>query len=60
MDHKTFLSILQQRFGVADSALNSFDSFMYRIPRILSIYRLEYPTQLQFTVVFLKVPLFAQ
>ena len=26
VEHQTFLSILQQRFGVADSALNSFNS----------------------------------
>jgi len=32
----------------------------YQVAHILSIYRLTYPTQLQFTVVFLKVPLSAQ
>jgi len=28
VDHQTFLSILQQRFGVADSALNWFKSYL--------------------------------
>jgi len=53
VDHRTFLSILQQRFGVTDSALNWFNSYLSQN------YRLVYPTQLQFTVVFLKIPLSA-
>jgi len=28
VDHQTFLSILQRRFGVADSALNWFNSYL--------------------------------
>ena len=55
VNHQTFLSILQQRFGVADSALNWFQSYLSGRTHLSSGV-----SELLFSAESLKVPLSVQ
>ena len=59
--HRTFLSILQLRFGVADSALNWFNSCLSGCTHTFHLPSGIFDScSSLWTVVFLKVPLLAQ